>query len=128
MANFTVGDDVTRPAGADLSAASNIFKIVKKSSGNVILATAGTDKLFGVISKVAPSSSTGSPVGVHVRNASGTYKVVAGGTISEGDAITATTGGVAITTTTSGDQILGYADQAAVTGDIFEYLPSTGKY
>lgn len=42
--------DGTRPAGADLSAASNQFKFVKlNSSGQIVLVSAVTDKPYGVL-------------------------------------------------------------------------------
>lgn len=126
MANFTVGDDITRPAGADLTAKS--FYIVKLASGVLQLATAGTDKILGVISKAPIASATGSATSVHARNARGTFKVILSGTCNENDALTATTGGKAIVTTTSGDQVLGYACEQGVDGQLVEYMPTTGKY
>lgn len=126
MTQFTVGDAVTKPAGADLTASQ--FLIVKlNSSAQVVLAAAATDKLFGVIATVPISSATGTPVSVQARNASGTFKVTAGGNIAINDALTANSSGQAVATTNSGDQILGYACEVAVSGQLFEYMPTTGK-
>ena len=40
-----------------------------------------------------------------------------GGTVAQGDPITATTGGVGVESTTDGDWIVGYALEAGVSGD-----------
>lgn len=129
MANFTVEDDITREQGADLT--TKLYYIVKQdtTANRVVLASAATDKLFGVISQTnkAGSTAVGAPVVVHARNASGTFKVTAGGTIAINDYITSDANGKAITTVTGGDQALGIACEAAVTGQLFEYTPVTTK-
>ena len=56
-------------AGADLSAASNIFKFVKFSgttSSAVVLCNGTTDNPCGVLQAPAPTSDTGQPVEVTV--------------------------------------------------------------
>lgn len=130
MANFTVDDDITRKQGADLT--GKLYYIVKQdtTAQQVVLAAGATDKLFGVLSQLnkAGSAAVGATVNIHARNASGTYKVVAGGTIAIGDQITSNASGQAIATTTSGNEVLGEACEAAVSGQIFEYLPRTNKY
>ncbi len=124
MAVYEEGPLVTRVAGADLSAAA--YKIVKQQSDRtVILATAGTDMSLGVVELGAAS---GGEVSVMARNASGTFKVLLGGTVAVGDALTATTGGVAITTTTPNDEVIGYAQEAGVITQVIEYLPAFRKY
>lgn len=97
---------------------------VKLSSGEVVAATAGTDVVIGV---TASAVDAGGPADVRLRSAAGTAVVKAGGTVAVGDAVTATTGGAVITTVTANDQIIGYALEAAVSGDLFEVLLSTGK-
>lgn len=108
---------------ANIATANGV--IVKLSSGKVVIATAGTDKSIGVTENSAAAGETAS---IRLRSAQGTIKVVAGGTIAVGDAVTATTAGKALVTTTAGDQILGYALEAGASGDFVEVMPSTAKY
>lgn len=130
MANFTVGDDITRKQGADLT--GKLYYIVKQdtTAQQVVLAAAATDKLFGVVSQLnkAGSTAVGATVSIHQRNASGTYKVVLGGTVAIGDALTSDANGKAIATTTSGNEVLGEACEAGVAGQIIEFAPKTNKY
>lgn len=131
MAVYTESSHVTRPAGADLS--SSQYYIVKLqadstySPRSVILASAATDVLMGVIANV-PDSGAGSDVDVVTRNASGTFKVICGGTIAIGDALTSDANGKAITTTSSGNHVLGYAQEAGASGQIIEFMPALHKY
>jgi hypothetical protein len=129
MSNFTIGDDITRKQGADLT--GKLFYIVKQdtTAQQVVLAAAGTDKIFGVLSRLnaAGSTAVGATVNVHARNASGTFKVICGGTVAIGDQLTSDSAGKAVATTTSGDHVLGEACEAGVAGQIIEYLPKTGK-
>lgn len=130
MSNFTVGDDLTRAQGADLT--GKLYYIVKQDTvaQQVVLASASTDKLFGVLSRLNQSASTavGAPVNIHVRNASGTFKVVLGGTVAINDALTSNASGQAVTTVTAGDQLIGYAAEAGVTSQIIEFYPTSGKF
>lgn len=130
MANFTVGDDITRGQGADLT--GKLFYIVKFDTvvNQVVLAAASTDKIVGVISRLnqAASTAVGAPVNIHVRNASGTFKVVAGGVVAIGDALTSNASAQAITTVTAGDQLIGYASEVGVTGQVIEYVPTSNKF
>lgn len=98
---------------------------VKLSSGNVVVATAGTDLTIGV---TVGATAAGGTANVRLRSAQGTIRVQAGGTVAVGDAVTATAAGKALTTTTAGNQILGYALEAGASGDFIEILPSTAKY
>lgn len=122
MSHFLEGNLKTFTVGG-----SNIPQgtAVKLSSGTVIAATAGTDLTIGVVNNIAYANGQ---IDVHLRSANGTICALAGGTIAVGDAVTATTAGVVITTTTAGNQILGYALEAATTGKFVELLPSTAKY
>jgi len=99
--------------------------IVKLSSGEVVVATAATDKFIGVTTNKA---AAGEQTDIRLRNAQGTAKVKAGGTIAVGDYVTATTAGKAVATTTSGNLILGMALEAAADGDLFEVLLITDRY
>lgn len=96
--------------------------IVKLSSGQVVAATAGTDLIVGV---TVGAVGAGEVANVRLRSAQGTIKIKAGGTIAVGDAITATTAGAGIATTTATHKVVGVALEAASSGDIFEAMTST---
>lgn len=117
--SVTQGNFITAAAGADLHGKE--YYIVKFDTNNaVVLATAGTDEICGVIDE-APQGATGSVSVAHVSGA-GTGKVIASTTISKRAFLTATTGGKAVTTTTPGNRVFGRArDAALATNDIIEY-------
>lgn len=128
MPRFREGGTMGFISTNDLSAASNQNKIVKIDSSNaptnIVLAAAGTDKSIGVLLDTPAAGQTGT---VRLRNASGTLSVKLGGTVAVGDLVTSNGSGVAITTTTGGDQVLGIALQAGVSGDVIEILPSVSR-
>lgn len=130
MANFTVGDDITRKQGADLT--GKLYYIVKQdtTAQQVVLASAATDKLLGVLSMLnkAGSTAVGATVNIHMRNASGTFKVVLGGTVAIGDKLTSDATGRAVTTVTAGNEVLGEACEAGIAGQIVEFIPQTNKF
>lgn len=124
MATYVDEGYVTRVAGADLSAKQ--FYIVKlQSDRTVVLASAATDFLYGAVQLGAAS---GGNVSVALRNKDGTFKVVLGGTVAVNDALTSDSAGKAVATTTSGDEVLGIAQEAGVSGQVIEYLPLVRKY
>ena len=136
MANFSDGRYLTLIADADYSAAANLFKIVSiaASTANptgrkVVLATSATDaNIIGVLNNTPGASE---PASVCGRNANGTFKVIAGANtaaISIGDRFTVDTDSGALKTTSSGNQVVGIALEAAVAGQVFEYLPVNYKY
>jgi hypothetical protein len=93
------------------------YYIVAADTSNdesIILAAAATDPVLGVLQN--------KPKATHPALVAflGTSKVVAGGTITRGDRVTANASGQAITTTTTGHSVLGRALVSAVSGDIFE--------
>lgn len=96
---------------------------VKFSSGNIVVATAATDKIIGVIDV---DNDAGQDAHVRLRSASGTAVGLAGGTIAVGDKVTATTDGTLIATTTALNEIVGVALEAVASGALFEFMPSTG--
>lgn len=96
---------------------------VKISSGNVVVATAATDKIIGTLSV---AHDAGMQANVRLRSAPGTSIGRAGGTIAVGDYVTATTGGELIATTTAGNEIVGLAIEAAASGAEFEFINWTG--
>lgn len=132
MSTFSDGNYVDRIAGADLSAATNLFKIVKQAADatnptgrSVVLASAATDDLFGVLNNQPKSGDTAN---VRARNSSGTFKVLLNGTVAINDRLTADSTGAAITTTTTGNQVIGIAQEAGVAGQVIEYLAVNYKY
>ncbi|SDP33350.1 hypothetical protein SAMN04487914_10895 [Arthrobacter sp. ok909] len=124
MAKFIEGNHFSAPAAADLSALQ--YKAVKlDSTGKVVAATAATDVILGVLDNTPVSGELAS---IWLRTSNGTFKVKLGGTVAVGDAVTSNGSSAGITTTTAGNQIIGYAVQAGVSGDIIEVMPSTAKY
>lgn len=98
--------------------------IVKISSGQVVIATAATDKFIGVTVGAIAAGETGT---IRLRSAAGTMKVKAGGTIAVGDKLTSNGSGVAIATVTSGNEILGMALEAGASGDFVEVMPMNDR-
>lgn len=89
-------------AGADLS--SSQYCIVKVNDENqVVVATAGTDKAFGVLQNT-PVSGEAAEVAI-----AGRTKIRVSAGIADGALITATTGGEGVTTTTAGDWVTALA-------------------
>jgi hypothetical protein len=124
MATYNIGPFITRLAGADLSA-SNFRILVQQADRTVVLANAATQNFIGVLHYGAKQ---GGEVSILGRNAGGTFKVIAGGTIAVGDALTSDANGAAITTTTAGNEVIGFAQEAAVAGQVIEYQPAFRKY
>lgn len=96
---------------------------VKLSSGEVVVATAGTDKIVGVTEN---SCEAGEVVSVRLRSGAGTIKVKLAGNVSVGAFVTATTAGELIATTTAANEIVGQALESGVDGDLIEVMLSTG--
>lgn len=141
MANYSDGKFIDRVAGAALTApnASGLndqYSIVKQQADStnptgrsVIKATSATDPLFGVLN-LNMNAVAGDTVEVCPRNAQGTFKVriSANSTgVTIGDELTCSSDSGAITTTTSGNQVLGIAQESGVAGQVIEYLPVNRK-
>lgn len=100
--------------------------IVKLNSAQqIVLATSATDTIIGIMAEAVTAGRTGN---VRLRNAAGTSNVVLGGTVAIGDALTSTATGTAITTVTAGNQVIGYAIEAGVAGQVIEIWQATLKY
>lgn len=124
MAHFVEGNYKTfRVGAADIPAGS----AVKLTSGLLVVASAATDKILGVVDAKA---YIGKVADVHLRSAAGTISIVvgAGGAVAANDAVTSDASGLGITTTSSGNQIIGYAVEAGAVGAVCELLPSTAKF
>ncbi|MGW6120449.1 DUF2190 family protein [Nocardia sp. NPDC055165] len=94
-------------------------RFVKLTSTGIDVATAGTDKIYGVMNK--PSSvAAGETAPVIVL---GTAIVEASAAISKGAYVTATAAGKAVATTTAGHLVRGIALEAAdADGDLIEIM------
>lgn len=95
---------------------------VKIASGQVVVATAATDKIIGVTLGAIAAGETGT---IRLRSGAGTAKVKLGGTVAVGDAVTSNGAGALITTVIAGNQVVGQALEAGVSGDIIEVMNST---
>lgn len=114
---------LTKSALADAAIVKNRF--VKLTATGIAAATAGTDKIYGVLNADV-DAATGETVPVTVV---GTAKVTASAAIAIGDSVTATTAGKAITTTTAGNVVRGIAlTAAAADGDVIEIMLTYFKY
>lgn len=92
------------------------------ADGTVALASAATDILVGTQLGEAKADEGVSVV------ASGTSKAIAGGTITRGQWLTADSAGKLISTTTTGNYVIGMALEAADAADIFEYQVGIWKH
>ena len=129
MATFQNGNFITLPVNSNLSA--DQYCIVKTdANGNAVLAAADTDDIVGVLEEVpqplAGSISAGLVSVAHI-SGNGTFKVIAGASISKGAYLTTDANGhaVAATQTAGGSQpsvrVFGRARYAANSGDVVEY-------
>lgn len=98
---------------------------VKISSGQVVVATAATDKIIGITQGAYAAGETAS---IKLRSGTGTVKVKAGGTIAIGDRLTSNATGQSIATTTAANEVIGFALEAGVSGDFIEVMPSLSLY
>lgn len=118
MSQSVDGKNKTLIAAADYSAKQyHIMKVV--TAGTATIASAATDFLVGVLQN-EPKANEGAEVSLI--SGGGTCKVIAGGSISVGDALTADSNGQAVATTTTGNYLIGRALEAADAGDIIEVL------
>ena len=109
---------VTLLAGADLSAAKNLLVIGDSTDGRVVVATATTDVLVGVVYENAEATAAGTPVRVAV---SGIALVKAGGTVTRFTRQMFVTGAKCVDAT-GNVQTLGVALASGVSGDLIPVL------
>jgi hypothetical protein len=122
MSSFTKGPLKTYYPNGTVDLSAKQYYIVKGTAANTVdLATTSSDFILGTINNV---DRAGQEVEVFMRNGTSSHKVVLGGTVAYGDALTANSSSKAVATTTAGDQFLGRAMQAGVSGDIIEYAPT----
>lgn len=125
MSGIQIGRSRPYIAGADLS--SNQYCFVKQGStqNTVVLATAATDDIIGILEN-APKS--GWEAKVVLFNAQGTMSILAGGSIGANVKITCNGSGRATSTINSGDFVLGTTvDAATANGDVIEIVLSKYK-
>jgi hypothetical protein len=137
MSQYAPGRYISIITDVDLSAVgangipTNLFRIVSfaASSANstgrkCVLTTSATDaNILGVLNN---SPAAGEAASVAGRSSEGTFKVVVSANssgVAVGDLLTASSDSGAITTTTSGNQLIGQALEAGVAGQVIEYLP-----
>lgn len=127
MSHFVEGNFKTFTVGnADIPAGSAVKLGTSGNAGKIVVAAAATDKILGTINSKAYA---GNVIDVHLRSASGTTNIKVNGstTIAAGDNVTSNGSGLGVTTTTSGDQIIGIAVEAGAVNAFVELLPSTAK-
>lgn len=106
-----VNDTLSLVSAADLSSSERLIVAID-SSGKAALATAATDQIIGVL--VEGGTASGDTVAVQDY---GTAWVKLGGTVGEGDWLTANSASKAVATTTAADSVLGMALTAGVAND-----------
>lgn len=124
MTAFQPGGSYSAVAAADLT--GKRYYIVKlDTNGAVVLATAATDAILGVLNN---EPKLGQTADVVLLNGEGSFKVKTGGNISKDAYITTDGAGKAIATTTAGNRVIGRAVLTSTSGDIAEYLKLNEKY
>jgi hypothetical protein len=128
MAHFTENGYKTYPnsSGSDIAAGTAVKLQITSGIINVIPAAAATDKIIGVTVATIKNGYSGD---VRLRSCGGTLsmRVGSGAGVSIGDAVTSDASGNGLTTTTAGNQIIGYALETVAASGIAELLPSTAK-
>lgn len=126
MSTFTDGPRFSATTAADLST-KQYFLAKTDANGKLVLASAATDAIIGVIEDGGRKS--GDTATVQLLNGQGTYLVSASGAISKDAYLTSDANGQAVATTTGGNRVFGRALTAAsALGDIIEYVKLNEKY
>lgn len=131
MANMQIGDIITFKSTSDYSAAGStafilhLVKLDAANPGQIVLASAAADKIIGVLQNQPKAGDTAS---IMSRNASGVGKCYAGGTIAIGDYLTSDANGAVVATTTAGQEVVGIATEAAVSGQVVGFLFANSRY
>lgn len=112
-------------AGADLSNYQYHFVKLGSTQNTVVLATAATDDIIGILEN---NPKSGWEAKVVLLNAQGTMNVIAGGAIAQGAKVTCNGSSRATSTVNSGDFVCGTAvDAASANGDVIEVIVSKYK-
>lgn len=101
------------------------YLIVKHGSGDgaCALATAAGDALIGAADGL--DKAAGEVVDVHVGEIG---EVRLGASVTRGAALTANAASKAISTTTAGNRIIGFAEQSGAADDVIRYRVAPGVY
>lgn len=91
---FVEGREDTFIAGADLSTSQGLFVKMGSADKTVVLASAATDNIIGVI---IDGATTGGSVRVGLLNGNGTFQAKAAGAITRGALLTSNGSGLATT-------------------------------
>lgn len=124
MATQTIGHSRTFKAAADYRLMQ--YHIMYLSAEEIVtLATAATQLLMGTLENKPNINENAT---VSMRHGGATAKVLLGGQVNIGDCITSDGSGHGIATTTPGDEVIGRAITAGVSGDVIEYSPMFIKF
>lgn len=93
--------------------------LVKISSGEVVVATAATDKIIGVTTNACEAGET---VDVRLVSAQGTSKVRCGAAVAVGNFLTSDADGEAINTVTASDRVVGQALEVGADNGFVEMI------
>lgn len=107
--------DLSVAAGGDLS--SNQYYLVKRSGGNLAVASTAGERVLGVLQDDPAASGR-----VGVVRVAGLSKVELGGTVSQDDLLVTDASGKAVAVGATGGHVIGIANKAGVNGDIGEVL------
>ena len=91
------------------------------ADGTCVLATAATDALLGAADSLP--KVTGEMVDVHIGEIG---EVRLGAAVTRGAALTANAASKAISTTTAGNRIIGFAEQSGALDDVIRYRVAPG--
>lgn len=124
MAAIQPGERYSAPAGADLTG-KRYLAVKLNSTGDVIVATAATDAILGVLDN---EPKLGQTADVVLINGVGTFKVKLGAGASKDAYLTTNADGEAIGTTTTGNRVFGRLVRTGVENEIAEYIKLNEKY
>jgi len=122
MATYQPGERGSFEAAADLSA-KRYHGVKLDANGKLVLASAGTDNILGVLDS---DTKLGHTADVVLINGAGTFKAKAGAAIAKDALITANASGQAVTAV-AGDRAFGRTLAAVASGEVFEYLKVNEK-
>lgn len=124
MTAYREGDRTSVTAAVDLSAKQ--FQLVKTDvNGKLVLATAATDAILGVLDNAPGAGSTADVVLI---NGQGTFKVRLAANTAKDAYLTTDADGKAVATTTANDRVFGRLVRTGKAGEIAEYIKLNEKF
>ncbi|MFM9793309.1 hypothetical protein [Streptomyces turgidiscabies] len=122
---FQPGERFSAEAAVDLSAKQYHF-VKLDSNGKLVLASAATDNILGVLANAPKLGQIGDVV---LLNGAGSFKVkTAAANIAKDAYITSDANGQAVATTTTGNRVAGRLPYASTASEIAEYIKHNEKY